>query len=121
MQHKIASKVKSCPDFDSPLQRASVVALIHADILPDTQKGLATTLEHTADLVLQVDPLATGSAADIHGQLSITQRTNRWRTKSSEGVASPSTSRFSRQQKFQFRLLETGVKLIHIGGSKGGA
>ncbi|GAQ87427.1 hypothetical protein KFL_003520060 [Klebsormidium nitens] len=120
--HEVLALLNWCRTLRSQNgERASVVALVHGNDMPDGEKGLASIMEHSADLILQVEPLSTGAAADIHGQLLITQRTNKWMDHLRKGIGGFEATKLPRQQKFQFRLLETGVKLLHIGGSKGGA
>lgn len=76
------------------VQRCSVVVLVHGDTDTYTGNGtgmdsggitdyarrheempasLALELDHIADVVICVDPLATGLAADVHGQVWISR------------------------------------------------
>lgn len=52
-------------------QGCSLVALSHEDVYSTVdQPNLLLQLEYLADLVIKVEPLATGLAKDVHGQVS---------------------------------------------------
>lgn len=52
------------------LQGCSLVALNHKDVYLSTNEAtLILQLEYLADVVIKVEPLATGLATDVHGQV----------------------------------------------------
>jgi len=67
--------------------------------------GLARLSAHGADTVLRVEALASGHAADVHGQLAITQR----------GPAGDD----ERRTRLQFRTREQGVTFFPPGLATG--
>ncbi|KAJ7513478.1 hypothetical protein O6H91_23G001600 [Diphasiastrum complanatum] len=57
-------------------KRCSLISLIHGDIYSSTLfSSFLRELEHAADVVISVEPLSTGYATDIHGQLKVVNRT----------------------------------------------
>ncbi len=68
--------------------------------------ALVQELEHSADVIVTVDPLSTGLATDVHGQVSVVHWTDA--LGSAEFRRAPCT--------LQFKLLESGVLFSHPGG-----
>ncbi|KAL2653029.1 hypothetical protein R1flu_021157 [Riccia fluitans] len=57
-------------------QRCSVVLLTHQDVYEESPvSSMNLALEYAADTVLTVEPLSTGLAVDVHGQVTILHRT----------------------------------------------
>lgn len=92
--------------------RCSVVVLVHGDT--DEAYGgeqavaasLAQELDHIADVVISVDPLSTGLANDVHGQVTVVH----W-----SDVLSNRESRKG-VQTLQFKLMENNTTFFHPGG-----
>eukprot|EP00850_Spirogloea_muscicola_P002050 SM000007S21010 [mRNA] locus=s7:1407459:1408283:- [translate_table: standard] len=91
-------------------KRCSVVVLAHSDVTDDLCKScpgepcdapLSLALGHWADTVLSVEPLATGHAADVHGQVEIVHRTQ----KLLSGPPGP----LPLARRLQFRVTESGI------------
>ncbi|EPS69923.1 hypothetical protein M569_04844 [Genlisea aurea] len=88
--------LKSCCSL-SPQFGCSLVALIHGDVYSSMdQPSLLLQLEYMADVVVKVEPLATGLAADVHGQLTVSKKRNR-------------------AHDMQFRIKDSGVELFYPG------
>eukprot|EP00249_Psilotum_nudum_P036103 c6335_g1_i1 orf=320-1147(-) len=67
-----------CRALSSSEQSCSLVLLVHQDIYQSSEEvvTLIKHLEHWADTVINVAPLSTGSAIDVHGQMTIIHRTS---------------------------------------------
>lgn len=50
-------------------QGCSIIALNHEDVYVDIERPLILQMEHLADVLIKVGPLATGIAKDVHGQV----------------------------------------------------
>jgi len=126
-QDEVLSFLQYCKALYSGKHRCSVVVLVHGDTDTYTGNGtgmdsggitdyarrheempasLALELDHIADVVICVDPLATGLAADVHGQVTIVHWTDVLSTMDSrKGV-----------QTLQFKLMENNTFYFHPGG-----
>ncbi|KAI4382866.1 hypothetical protein MLD38_008771 [Melastoma candidum] len=84
----------------------SFVFLNHHDIYSSMERpSLMLYLEYMADVLLRVEPLATGSAVDVHGQLTVLNR-------GVHDVAGTSRSKF---QNFHYRVKENGIECFYPG------
>ncbi|CAK9196198.1 unnamed protein product [Sphagnum troendelagicum] len=119
VQNEVLSFLHYCRALYSGSHRCGVVALVHADT--DSNRGLSLPvdagaqspaaalvqeLEHSADVIVTVDPLSTGLATDVHGQVSVVHWTDA--LCSAEFRRAPCT--------LQFKLLESSVLFSHPGG-----
>lgn len=87
----------------------SLIALSHEDVYSTVdQPNLLLQLEYLADLVIKVEPLATGLAKDVHGQLTVSNKNLR--------VGSGKSR--TRIHNFQFRIKDNSVDYFYPG-SKG--
>ncbi|CAA0814477.1 Elongator complex protein 6 [Striga hermonthica] len=85
----------------------SLVALNHDDVyLTMDEPNLLLHMEYLADMVIKVEPLATGLATDVHGQLTVTNR----------GLEDGKTR--NKVQNFHFRVKDSGAEYFYPG-SKG--
>ncbi|KAM0953712.1 putative elongator complex protein [Dioscorea sansibarensis] len=86
-----------------------LVILSHGDIYSSEEAtGLLSSLEYLADTVVKTEPLATGLAADVHGQLTVLNRG------SSQGQGD-SMNKF---RNFHFKLKENGAEYFYPGSRK---
>ncbi|CAL1374371.1 unnamed protein product [Linum trigynum] len=78
----------------------SLVTLNHEDIY-SSMDGLVflKQMEYAADVLVKVEPLATGLAADVHGQMTVLNR----------------GSLNNRMSNFQFRIKENSVEYFYPG------
>ncbi|GFP89740.1 elongator complex protein 6 [Phtheirospermum japonicum] len=84
----------------------SLIALNHDDVYSTTDGlNLLLQLEYLADVVMKVEPLATGLATDVHGQLTVTNK---------ELGDGPSKLR-NKVHNFQFRIKDSGVEYFYPG------
>lgn len=64
-----------CRTLASNEQVCSLLLLTHRDVYETTNETvMAHHLEHMSDTVINVEPLATGQARDVHGQLIVEHR-----------------------------------------------
>ncbi|CAM6095081.1 unnamed protein product [Calypogeia fissa] len=88
-------------------QRCSVVLLAHQDTYEADDSYAPLELEYVSNTVISVEPLSTGLAADVHGQMTIHNRSGRSHVQHSvPGLGI---------QKFQFRIMENGVQFFLPG------
>ncbi|KAH9547254.1 hypothetical protein CY35_11G026100 [Sphagnum magellanicum] len=119
VQNEVLAFLHYCRALYSGSHRCGVVALVHADT--DSNRGLSLPvdagaqspaaalvqeLEHSADVIVTVDPLSTGLATDVHGQVSVVHWTDALCR--AEFRRAPCT--------LQFKLLESSVLFSHPGG-----
>ncbi|GMH07918.1 hypothetical protein Nepgr_009758 [Nepenthes gracilis] len=81
---------------------SSLVILNHEDIYLGPERPLILQMEYFADILIKAQPLATGVAADVHGQLTVINRNSRHLLKNS--ITS-----------FQFKLNENGIECFFPG------
>ncbi|KAF8021923.1 hypothetical protein BT93_G2150 [Corymbia citriodora subsp. variegata] len=85
----------------------SVVALNHGDIYLSMEKPmLMLNLEYLSNILVRAEPLATGSAVDVHGQLMVLNKGENDR----QGTAG------SKIHNFHFRVKENSVDFFYPGG-----
>ncbi|KAL3732130.1 hypothetical protein ACJRO7_028898 [Eucalyptus globulus] len=85
----------------------SVVALNHGDIYSTTEKPmLMLNLEYLSSILVRAEPLATGSAVDVHGQLMVFNKGEHDR----QGTPG------SKVHNFHFRVKENSVDFFYPGG-----
>ncbi|CAK9196173.1 unnamed protein product [Sphagnum troendelagicum] len=118
VQNEVLAFLHYCRALYSGSHRCGVVALVHADTdsnrslsLPvdgaqSPAAALVQELEHSADVIVTVDPLSTGLATDVHGQVSVVHWTDA--LCGAEFRRAPCT--------LQFKLLESSVLFSHPGG-----
>ncbi|BBN17090.1 elongator complex protein 6 [Marchantia polymorpha subsp. ruderalis] len=91
-------------------QRCSLIVLTHRDVYEEPPASfMSPQLEHAADTVITVEPLSTGLAVDVHGQVTVQHRTDQL-----EDVFSQVRTRV-RLQKHQFRIMEGTVQFFLPG------
>ncbi|KAG9453791.1 hypothetical protein H6P81_006695 [Aristolochia fimbriata] len=93
-----------CQTLTSELD-CSVVMLNHGDVyssMADSRFNLH--LEHLADILIKAEPLSTGVAADVHGQLTVINKGNTER-----GLAE------NKIRSFHFRVKENSVEYFFPG------
>ncbi|KAJ4832013.1 hypothetical protein Tsubulata_026006 [Turnera subulata] len=84
----------------------SFVALNHEDIYSSMESPtFLLELEYLADVLIKAEPLATGLAADVHGQLTVLNR----------GICNPTGSFVSKIRNFHFRVKENTVDYFYPG------
>ncbi|VFQ63496.1 unnamed protein product [Cuscuta campestris] len=84
----------------------SLVTLNHEDIYLSSDKpGLILQMEHLADVVIKTEPLTTGLATDVHGQLTVINR----------AVSSGSRSVRAKVHNFHFQVKESVVEYFYPG------
>ncbi|XP_059457567.1 elongator complex protein 6 [Corylus avellana] len=84
----------------------TLVALNHEDIYLGMERpALILQLEYLADILMKAEPLATGLATDVHGQLTILNR----------GMWDGQGSSRNRICNFHFRVKENGVEYFSPG------
>ncbi|KAL6586516.1 hypothetical protein OROMI_001504 [Orobanche minor] len=83
----------------------SLIVLNHADVYSTTDvPKVLLQLEYLADVVINVEPLATGLANDVHGQLIVTNK----------GLQDGGTSR-NKVHNFHFRIKDGGAEYFYPG------
>ncbi|KAK6156391.1 hypothetical protein DH2020_010639 [Rehmannia glutinosa] len=84
----------------------SLIVLNHDDVY-STMDGpnLLLQLEYLADVVMKVEPLATGLATDVHGQLTVTNK----------GLEDGSGKSRNKVHNFHFRIKDSGVEYFYPG------
>lgn len=86
----------------------SVIALNHEDICSTTENSrLTLQMEYMADILIKAEPLATGLASDVHGQLTVLEK----------GFSDGQTSSRGKVHKFQFKVKENGADYFYPGTS----
>eukprot|EP00850_Spirogloea_muscicola_P020316 SM000212S06909 [mRNA] locus=s212:130952:131788:+ [translate_table: standard] len=107
--------IHGCRTLGPHGKRCSVVVLAHSDITDDLCKScpgepsdasLSLALGHWADTVLSVEPLATGHAVDVHGQVEIVHRTQKLL---SGPPGPPPAGPLPPARRLQFRVTESGI------------
>ncbi|CAM0145170.1 unnamed protein product [Urochloa decumbens] len=84
----------------------SLVILIHEDIYAGEENiGLLLHLRYIADLVVKAEPLSTGLAADVHGQLSVVNK----------GAFREQRAKVQKVWNFHFKVKENGVDFFYPG------
>ncbi|KAL7148652.1 hypothetical protein ABFS83_06G193200 [Erythranthe nasuta] len=82
----------------------SVIALNHYDVYSNVdQLNLLLELEYLADVRIKVEPLATGLANDVHGQLTVSNK---------GGLVEDGCGKV---HNFQFRIKDSGVEYFYPG------
>lgn len=85
----------------------SLVLLHHDDVYSSTESPYFNLqIENFADVVIKVEPLATGSASDVHGQLTVVKKG--WIDGGGGGFG-------SRMNNFHFRVRENCVEYFYPG------
>ncbi|KAI9118869.1 hypothetical protein K1719_010314 [Acacia pycnantha] len=88
-------------EFDS-----TFVALDHKDIYLDGEKPiLILEMEYLANILIKVEPLATGLAKDVHGQLTVMNKETQ----------NPQISSPIKIRNFHFRIKENGIEYFYPG------
>ncbi|XP_073124759.1 elongator complex protein 6 [Henckelia pumila] len=84
----------------------SFVTLTHEDVYSTVNRPtLLLQLEYLADEVIRAEPLATGLASDVHGQLTVL----------SKGVGDISGKPRNKVSNFQFRIKDSGAEYFYPG------
>ncbi|KDP46139.1 hypothetical protein JCGZ_06650 [Jatropha curcas] len=84
----------------------SLVTLNHEDIYSSMERPtLILQMEYLADVLMKTEPLATGLAADVHGQLTVVN----------SGICSAQGNLKNKISNFQFVLKENGVEYFYPG------
>lgn len=87
-------------------QNCSLVFLNHEDIYPDAEgHRLLSHLMYLADFIIKAEPLATGIAADVHGQLTVLKK----------GASNNGHYSADKANNFHFQVKEHGVDLFFPG------
>ncbi|KAL8551477.1 hypothetical protein ACS0TY_000540 [Phlomoides rotata] len=85
---------------------SSLITLSHEDVYSTMDKpNLLRQLEYLADVVIKVEPLGTGLANDVHGQLTVTNK----------GLQDGSSKSRNRIHNFHFRIKESSVEYFYPG------
>ncbi|KAL3838430.1 hypothetical protein ACJIZ3_023021 [Penstemon smallii] len=85
----------------------SLITLNHEDVYSTVDRpALLLQSEYLADVVIKAEPLATGLAADVHGQLTVVNKGLRL-----DGSGNSS----SRIHNFHFKIKETSVDYFYPG------
>ncbi|XP_059666151.1 elongator complex protein 6 isoform X2 [Cornus florida] len=93
-------------DDISLMEGCSVVALNHVDIYSSTEgPPLILQMEYLADVIIKAEPLATGLATDVHGQLTVL----------SKGISSGGESSRNKMHNFHFKVKENSVEYFYPG------
>jgi hypothetical protein len=109
-QKAVLDFVHYCKALTYEKQRCSVVLLTHQDVVEEAcDLNVELELEYLSDTVIRVEPLSTGLAADVHGQLTILRRGGLFVQDQLRAAPLPSL------QKFQFRILEQNVQFFLPG------
>ncbi|XP_031250120.1 elongator complex protein 6-like [Pistacia vera] len=84
----------------------SLVALNHEDIYSSIERPMfILQMEYLADILIKTEPLATGLAADVHGQLTILNK----------GISDSLESSRNKIHNFHFKVKENGVDYFYPG------
>ncbi|GAB4831622.1 hypothetical protein Ancab_005634 [Ancistrocladus abbreviatus] len=81
-----------------------LVVLNHSDIYDGLERQLLWQMEYLTDILVKVEPLATGRATDVHGQLTVVDRE----------ICNGRKSR-SKLYNFHFKLKENGIECFYPG------
>ncbi|XP_054786267.1 elongator complex protein 6 isoform X1 [Prosopis cineraria] len=85
---------------------STFVALDHKDIYLNGERPiLILEMEYLADILIKVEPLATGLAKDVHGQLTVMNK----------GAQNPRTIPSIKIRNFHFRIKENGTEYFYAG------
>ncbi|KAK4480263.1 hypothetical protein RD792_013329 [Penstemon davidsonii] len=85
----------------------SLITLNHEDVYSTVDRpALLLQSEYLADVVIKAEPLATGLAADVHGQLTVVNKGLR---------LDGSGNSISRIRNFHFKIKETSVDYFYPG------
>ncbi|KAM7499209.1 hypothetical protein LguiA_023623 [Lonicera macranthoides] len=88
----------------------SLVALNHKDVyLSRNEATLILQLEHLADVVIKVEPLATGLATDVHGQVTVINKGRRIEDDERFGRS------MNKLKNFHFRVKDNIVDYFYPG------
>ncbi|GAB2218324.1 hypothetical protein Droror1_Dr00001544 [Drosera rotundifolia] len=79
-----------------------LVVLNHEDIYAELGSPLLLQIEYLTDILIKAEPLATGLAADVHGQLTVINRKG-------QGLMNGSA------RNFHFKLKENGIECFFPG------
>ncbi|WOL06895.1 elongator complex protein 6 isoform X1 [Canna indica] len=94
-----------CTTLTSELD-CSLVVLNHEDIYSSEEEiRLLSHLDYLSDVVIKTEPLATGIAADVHGQLTIINK----------GVFTECGRSMNKVHNFQFKVKDNGVDFFYPG------
>lgn len=94
---KIQKVVEVSIDFG-----CSLAFLNHEDIYSSTERSnLILQMEYLADIVIKAEPLATGLAKDVHGQLTVMNKRN--------------FDGWKKMSNFHFRVRENNVEYFYPG------
>ncbi|CAK9144186.1 unnamed protein product [Ilex paraguariensis] len=84
----------------------SLVTLNHRDIYSRTDRpSLILQMEYLADTLIKAEPLATGLATDVHGQLTVMNK----------GICDGSRISRNKMRNFHFRVKENSVEYFYPG------
>ncbi|KAL3649768.1 hypothetical protein CASFOL_006171 [Castilleja foliolosa] len=84
----------------------SLVALNHDDVYSTSDgPNMLLQLEYLADVVMKVEPLATGLATDVHGQLTVTNK----------GLEDGPCKSRNKVHNFQFKIRDGVVEYFYPG------
>ncbi|XP_020960735.1 elongator complex protein 6 isoform X2 [Arachis ipaensis] len=84
----------------------ALVALNHQDIYSDGERpAFMLEIEYLADILIKVDPLATGLAKDVHGQVMVLNK----ETQKQQGISS------IKIQNFHFKIKENNIEYFYAG------
>ncbi|KAL0298637.1 UNVERIFIED_CONTAM: Elongator complex protein 6 [Sesamum radiatum] len=87
-------------------QGCSLITLNHDDVYSNEDRpGLLLKLEYLADVVIKVEPLSTGLASDVHGQLTV----------SNKGIHEGSGKSRNKVHNFHFRIKDSSVEYFYPG------
>ncbi|KAJ0979312.1 hypothetical protein J5N97_014786 [Dioscorea zingiberensis] len=87
----------------------SLVILNHGDVYSSEEAtSLLSHLEYLADIVVKTEPLATGLAADVHGQLTVLNH----------GSFEGQGHSMSKYRNFQFKVKENCAEFFYPGSRK---
>lgn len=93
-------------------ERCALVVLVHDDIEGEDEPSLLRGLIHMADVVTIVEPLDSGTATDVHGQVSVVHQTARFR---STEVACSLDGGWAATTQLHFRISEGSVLFFRPG------
>ncbi|CAK7325571.1 unnamed protein product [Dovyalis caffra] len=84
----------------------SLITLNHEDIYSSMERPtFMLQMEYLTDVLIKVEPLATGLAADVHGQLTVLNR----------GICKVKGSSKNKISNFHFKVKENGVDYFYPG------
>lgn len=97
-----------CHTLTTSESNCSLVILSHEDIYSSMERpAFLLQMVCLADVVIKAEPLASGLANDVHGQLTVLNK----------GISNKSCKGSSRNklQNFQFRIKENGIEYFYPG------